>query len=122
MLSKWLAFQTARTIKHPSEGPTWLNLVNDSYGTILLPPPASQDVSIPLWRAEMMMSSYLLARSSGAPLLLVFRGVHVVASAPARRSAPGHYSLAFAPHGRMLRRELLVRQLLRVDSPAAALR
>jgi hypothetical protein len=62
------------------------------------------------------MPSSPRARSSGGPLRLIFRVVHVVTSAPALRSAPSHCSRASVQHGRMLRRELLARH---VDSPAA---
>ena len=58
------AFQTARTVKHPSEGPTWLNLVNDLHTTIQLP----------LRRAKMCASPSGEPRCSHAIVILLPSG------------------------------------------------
>ena len=55
-LSTRRAFQTARTVKHPSEGPTWLDQSKLTFCNSHRSPPASQDVNTPLRRAMVVSS------------------------------------------------------------------
>ena len=58
------AFPTARTVKHPSEGPTWLNLVNNLHTPI----------QPPFWRAKMCASPSGEPRCSLAAVILLPSG------------------------------------------------